>query len=160
MNSSFFFFFSSLNRFGILGFFPSSSQFQFCDRIRDLLLPATNPMLELQKRGFNDDDSALNLWESTKLHGIRLNFGSGNLGFVCLFLSFSEFVMILILTAKREKMESVCVMWLWFYHSAEFWHCVLFIACHVCTWSNGDVTRGIEHLRGTCELILTQRTFL
>ena len=79
-----------------------------------MLLPATNSMLELQKKGFNDDDSALNLWESTKTPLNSLEFWFWKLRVCAFVLELFWVCYDLILTAKREKMESVCVMWLWF----------------------------------------------
>jgi len=61
INRWFFFFFFTGSK--PLNFFPFSSQFLFSVIVLDSLLSVTNPMLELQRKRLNDEDSSSNLWE-------------------------------------------------------------------------------------------------
>jgi len=99
------FFFLLPNRFGILEFFTffffSNS---FCDRA-GFVASGDGFGAWIAERRFNDDGSALNHWESTKTPLNFLEFCFWNFRVHELFLvNFS----VLILTAKRESVDSVC----------------------------------------------------
>jgi len=66
---------------------------------------------------------------------------------VSVFLSSSVSLLDLICNWMERESEICLLMWLWFYDPFFwFWHCVLFIACHVCLRANELVPCGFGQL--------------
>jgi len=124
VNSSFFFFFSSLNRFWTLNLFPSSSQFSILWSRLSLLLLAVNSRWNC--RGNSSMMKIHHCWISESLK----------------FFFLTEFSYGFDLTDMREKNVS-CLCWCGA-DSVDLWHCVPFIGCHVCLWANELVTCGLD----------------
>ena len=102
----------------------------------------------IAERRFNDDDSALNLWESTKIPLKLLNLLRKWLGFWNVLELFLD-LWIWSVTEMREKVWSVCDdVALILYLSCEFLTLCAFYSMPCGLWTNGGLPRGNEHLRG------------
>ena len=111
-------------------FFPSSSQPSCSVIVLSLLPMVTNLALELQRTRFDDEDSVTSLWELLQ--------SSLNLGWILILkprvhaFVLELFMNLMVLICNCQERESeIC-----FVEMARvnliLWHCVQFIACHVC----------------------------